>query len=183
MDKKEMRTKHIKARKEMSKTLTEDLSIKISRNIESTVEYRDIENICAYMPINNEVDLRKLNVFKEKSSKKLWLPRVNAKDMDFFLYEGEDSVEVATFGILEPKSDICLKDMDDVLIIIPGVVFSRKFERIGYGGGYYDRFLQRFPNVVKMAVGYELQLVEGLPSEKHDKKMDIIITENEILYR
>ncbi|MBI2650914.1 5-formyltetrahydrofolate cyclo-ligase [Candidatus Woesearchaeota archaeon] len=93
-------------------------------------------------------------------------------------------LEQKKFGILEPKKEFIrkfnLKELD--LVIVPGIVFDKNRHRIGYGYGYYDRFLKNLSNhVIKIGIAFEFQLVDKIPHEMHDVAMDIVITENFIL--
>lgn len=88
-------------------------------------------------------------------------------------------------GILEPIDDsIVVKKEDIDLIIVPGTVFDREFNRIGYGGGYYDRYLEdiAYKNN-KVVLAYDFQIIDKIESEEHDIKMDLIITDKEVISR
>lgn len=85
----------------------------------------------------------------------------------------------ASFGILEPRPEYrrIVEPPEDALAIVPGIVFTRDGARIGYGGGYYDRFLCGFPGV-KIGLAYEMQLAETIPTAPHDIPLDLVVTES-----
>ena len=95
-----------------------------------------------------------------------------------------DDLEKGTRGILEPtkKHDIVdVKKLD--IVLVPGITFDRSGHRLGYGLAYYDRFLtQLSPSTIIIALAYSFQLVQTLPFEDHDQKMNLIITENEMIH-
>jgi 5-formyltetrahydrofolate cyclo-ligase len=95
-----------------------------------------------------------------------------------------NDLEPRTLGILEPKDDCIRKfDIQNVdLVIVPGLVFDKNGHRIGYGHGYYDRFLQKLKkNIKKIGFAFELQLIDKIPEEKYDVPVDIIVAEKRIL--
>ena len=105
--------------------------------------------------------------------------------MDFFPYTGRDSVSKGYMGIMEPVSDETFTYGADkkILMIMPGVAFDRKGGRVGYGGGYYDRYLDRYRNekIVRLAAAYELQVLdEEIELDEFDIKADIVVTEDNI---
>ena len=97
------------------------------------------------------------------------------KTMDFYLYEGKDNIVAGAYGIPEPIGNKKLIPNDKTLVVMPGVAFSRDGYRLGYGGGYYDTYLEKYPMCMKVAVCFREQLVEELPAREHDVKPDIII--------
>lgn len=96
----------------------------------------------------------------------------------------EEETEMGSYGILEPKKSMVKKVLpgDIDMIIVPGVAFDAKGYRIGYGGGYYDRFLKNVrKDCMKAGIAYEFQVVDELPKEDHDIPLDMIITQERII--
>lgn len=149
----------------------------ICRKIMGLPAYEGAENICIYMPIRNEVDVRLLVPEAEVENKKVWIPKVCGDEMEFRAYEGEDSLEIGAYNIPEPISEEVLKANDKTLIIMPGAVFTPDRNRIGYGGGYYDKFLAHNTGCVTVAVCYDFQVVDEIPTEEHDIKPDFIVSD------
>nr|HPK00418.1 5-formyltetrahydrofolate cyclo-ligase [Candidatus Hydrogenedentota bacterium] len=98
--------------------------------------------------------------------------------------ESMEELAPAAFGVLEPRPEY-RRDMAppaDSVVLVPGLAFTESGWRIGYGGGYFDRFLAEFPGT-KIAIAYALQLIPEMPAEAHDIPMDIIVTESRVYRR
>ena len=103
--------------------------------------------------------------------------------MDFYLISEYTQLAPGAMNILEPTA-YCEKITvfpENTLMIMPGVAFDENLNRVGYGGGYYDRFLDKHPDLNIIAVGYELQLCESIPTEPTDYRPHMLITEKKIL--
>ncbi len=170
-NKKEIRKKMLAIRRSLEDIYVREASHIICEKLKKSPVYKAAESICLYMPINNEVDVTEL---LETGS--IYIPKIIDKTMDFYLYEGNDSIAAGAFGILEPTGKKLLKPDNKTLVVMPGVAFSRDGYRLGYGGGYYDTYLNKYPMCRKAAVCFQEQLVEELPVEEHDVKADIVIT-------
>lgn len=135
-----------------------------------------------YISFGNEVDTHKIIEYALDSGKEICVPKVisRLKGMRALKINNLKELEVSNYGILEPKDnaeEVFLENMD--LAIIPGLAFDLKGGRIGYGGGFYDRFFSNTnASIRKIALAYELQILDGLPLEDHDITIDGIITEN-----
>ena len=146
-------------------------SHKIITNLIDNPVYKAANTIMAYASMPEEIQLKELfdNVGKG-SMRPVFLPTV-------------EDLEVGDFGIMTVRQDkrqfVEFEDID--CIIVPGAAFDRQGNRLGLGGGYYDRFLKRAPNPTRIALAFDYQLIESVPNEEHDSKMDIIITETETL--
>lgn len=180
-DKKSIRASVTKIRNLMSDGEVFGKSIEICKRVLIQPEYIGCKNICLYYPINNEVDVTLLFESCACDKKSIWLPKVSGTLMDFYLYTGENDLSEGKYGIKEPVSDIKLTPSEDTLIVVPGTVFSRRKERIGYGGGYYDRYISLHEGASHIAVCYGFQLKDSLPVEQHDIYMNKIIYENGII--
>lgn len=182
-DKATLRKEIIKKRKEMNKEDAARKSEIICRKIIASGEYKAADNILAYISVQNEVMLNSLIEDAQKSNKTIWLPRVVGDDMEFIKYTSGAPLQKNRYGILEPSGDEKIVPDEETLIIMPGVAFSIKNDRIGFGGGYYDRFLSvnnKCKNII--AVAYEFQICDFVPSEAHDIKPHILITERNEYY-
>ncbi len=135
------------------------------------------ENILGFVPYGSEIDIREILQDALNKGKKLYLPKVEGEDMRFYLVKSLEDLEEGYKGILEPKGDTEIftyaeGTVDKTLMLMPGVAFDKKKNRIGYGKGYYDRFLQD-KNVLQVrtiAVGFQCQMVEEIPAEELDIK-------------
>lgn len=152
----------------------------IQRRLEETEVFRGASCVALYNAIAGEVQtVGLLERWYEK--KQILLPRVVGEDLSFCTYKGVDSLKVGAFGIMEPdglETEVAVSDID--LVIVPGVAFDRGLNRLGRGGGYYDRWLSSL-DVPTVGLCFDFQLMDTIPTEPFDKKMDMIITEKEII--
>ena len=172
MEKKYIRKQIIEERKALSKEFVERASSDICRQIKSMVGKE--ASIFIYIPMDNEVQTGELFSFYEKIS----VPKCYKGGYMEAVTDYTD-LEQTSFGTMEPTDGQPCDDID--VVIVPGVAFSREMDRIGYGAGYYDRFLSKYPNVRKIAVCFDFQLRDDFLPDNHDVKMDLIVTEKRVL--
>lgn len=181
MTKKQIRNHILSIRKAMSDDEVKNKSSIICSNIINNNLLQDITDICLYMPIQNEVDLLLLHAFCRENKINIWLPRIIDAQMDFYKYDLNTPLIEGAYHILEPDNQITLKPSATTLIIVPGSVFSKAGDRIGYGGGFYDRYISLYPFCRYLAVCYDFQILDTIPCEQFDQKPNIIISEQQIL--
>ena len=174
-------------RKSLSKEEVIEKSRLIKENLLSLEEFKKAENIMFYVSFGNEVDTREaIKELLAKKEKTVIVPYVleNYPILQLSELKNFDWLEPKTFGILEPK-ELYIREFNHEnldLILIPGIVFDKKGYRIGYGHGYYDRFLKILKKgVKKIGLAFELQVVDEIPEEEHDVPVNIIITEKRVL--
>ena len=134
----------------------------------------------SYFPVNFEADTFEIMKMFKKKGFKISLPVISSKfDMNFYSWNLNDPLYVNKYGIPEPKS---IKKLIPSILLIPMVAFDNNLNRLGYGGGYYDRFLKKNErkNIIKIGLAISYQEVKKLPTNIYDKKMDYILTENKI---
>ncbi|MBQ6496432.1 MAG: 5-formyltetrahydrofolate cyclo-ligase [Firmicutes bacterium] len=181
MNKKELRKEILAQRLALDEETIALASQVICRKVLSIDAYEEAEDICLYMPFRNEVDAMLLAEVAAEDGKRVWIPKVMEDNtMQFNAYTGEDSLVSGAYGIRESTSEEFLTPDDKTLIIMPGAVFTPWRERIGYGGGYYDRYLQTHPECRTIALCYDLQIVSEIPAEAHDQKPDYVVSETSI---
>lgn len=148
----------------------------------SLPEYTQAETIFAYVDCKNEVQTEKVIRQCWKDGKKVAVPKVFGQIMKYYYIHSFDDLEEGYFGIMEPK-DALLEEAvcEDGLMILPGVAFDVKRHRVGYGGGFYDRYLEVHPHMKKIAFAFEFQLFEEVPFEAFDIQPEKIITEKRII--
>ena len=157
---------------EKRKTLnTEGLSNLICEKIKNLKEYKTAKNIFAYYPKPYEVDISHLF---EDTKKNWYLPRVKGDNIEFIGFHIGDKLIKSEFGVFEPIGEKTSIIPD--LIIVPAISADKKRYRLGYGKGFYDRFLahQNCPTVSPVFADL---LSDELPAENHDKKIDIIVSQ------
>lgn len=108
------------------------------------------------------------------------VPKVEGKDMLFYRLTDFGQLKPGYFGIPEPEEGEIVS-WEDALMIMPGVAFDRSGHRVGYGGGFYDRFLEKHPGIKRVAVAFDFQMFPAVPSEPTDISPEIIVTEKEVL--
>jgi len=175
-EKKKLR-KHIKEIKNsFSKEELDRQSLLIQEKLMSLPEFQRTEHILLYKALPDEVDTNL--ILKQWHKKKhLYLPVIKGDDLEIVPFEGEDKMgPEKKYGILEPTG----KKLEDEglieLVIVPGVAFDKQNNRLGRGKGYYDRILKRLPNAWKTGLAFGFQVLNNLPAEPHDIKMDEIIS-------
>ena len=173
MDKQELRA-HIKAlKKQHTKEQLLEQSEMILAKLEQHPDFVKAEKVMLYSALPDEVQTQ---AFLEKwhLKKTIILPTVVGDDIIPVEYAKDTDFAVGDFNILEPQNEPYTDDFD--LIIVPGVAFDRKGNRIGRGRGYYDRFLCQHLDVKRIGICFDFQLVDEVPTEPLDIKMDEVIT-------
>jgi 5-formyltetrahydrofolate cyclo-ligase len=170
--KQSMRELLIQKRRMLSAEDRANLSALVLSQLEKMTVFREAKTVLLYYPKNNEVDV--LPLFKRyKRDKVLLLPGTHRDGMTANPYEGNDKMHRGKVGIPEPTTPAYEGQID--VIIVPAVAFDKAGNRLGRGGGYYDRFLKKQTHATIIGVGYDFQLVEEVPVRKHDQKMHRII--------
>ncbi len=159
----------------------------IERRLIALNVYKEASSVLCFASFRDEVDLWNVIDHSWQMGKTILLPKI-AKDtntLDLFKVDNKKQLKPGQWGILEPdptqSQPIDPKRVS--LVIIPGVAFDRQGNRLGYGKGFYDRLLMRIPlHVERIAVAYQCQLIDEVPTEPHDKKLDGLITERETIW-
>ncbi len=184
--KQKLKDKVSEKREALSNGEVKEKSSKIRENLFSLPELKDAKNVLFYVSFNNEVNT--IGMIKElliNGEKNIIVPFVEKGNPILQLSGLKDfnELEPKTYGILEPKEGKIKKfninNLD--LVIVPGVAFDKSGHRIGYGFGYYDRFLKKLSkDAIKIGLCYDFQLIDKIPEEKHDVPMDIVVTERKV---
>lgn len=173
-------------RKSLSREEVKEKSRIIKEKLNSMPEFKKSKNILTYVSFNNEVDtINIINGLLTKNEKKVLVPYVDKdKVIQISKINSFDDLEPKTFGILEPKRNKIKKfDIDKLdLVIVPGIAFDKNGHRIGYGHGYYDRFLEKIKkDTAKIALAFDFQIVDKIPEERHDVPVDVVVTEKRVI--
>lgn len=179
-EKKEIRKKIFKARKEHTDAWIRENSLRITEALTQLPEYRNAERIMAYADYNHEVITRYIIEQAWKDGKEVAVPKVFGKDMVFYRLTDFSQLESSYFGIPEPKEDGETVSWEEAMMVMPGVAFDINCNRVGYGGGFYDRFLEKHPEVCRVAVGFSFQILPEVPTEPTDIRPQVIVTEENI---
>lgn len=144
--------------------------------VQETDAYQQSKTIYGYLPFNQEVDLSPLLETALAEGKQVALPKCCGKDMRFVLVAGLTQVRRTPFGVPEPVADSPIASDKTGLVIVPGLLFDRRGYRIGYGGGYYDRFLGQEPDHPTIGLCYDFQLTDRLEPDAHDIPVDLVFS-------
>ena len=165
--------------KKEARNLIKERRMKLSLNYINGASDKIFEKLLQNEDFKNEVKTDKINNFIKNSGKILVLPKVIDKET-MIAIEDKNQYIVSPFGNKEPDGEEYRGNID--VIITPGVAFDRDKNRVGFGRGYYDRFFVKHPNAKKIAIAFEEQIIdEGIETDKYDKKVDILITEDDII--
>lgn len=168
--------KHLKNKKEKD--------VNIFNNIVNSSNYKQALVILCYFPREDEVNTIPIITKALKDNKKVALPVCldGRGNMEFYYINSIDNLNVGFFGILEPekKDDNLVRDFNNSLCIVPGYTFDKSGYRLGYGKGFYDKFLS-LHDIATIGLCYEEFLAKELPKNEFDKKVDYICTEKEVL--
>ena len=154
-------------RKELNIT---EIRVLLVNKLIQTNEYKVAKNIMIYYPLKDEVNL--LSLLDDKT-KQFYLPRINDEELECCPYTTGDKLCESCFHTLEPVCLPCNKSLID-LVIVPALACDEQGYRLGYGGGFYDRFLKNFNGTKVVCVPKEL-IIKTINPEKHDIKMDLIL--------
>lgn len=134
-------------------------------------------HILCYYPMSNEPDI--LDFLFEKK-KNLYFPKIINKEMNFYRVENKENFIKGHFDIMEPVSTDKLSIFDNLLVFCPGLFFTKTGERLGHGKGYYDKFLSKLHNPIKIGLCYNYYIVKHLEKENHDICMDYVFDGKEL---
>lgn len=188
MDKTKLRKEILAIRGLLNQEEVIKYSIDVERKIFSLKNYDKSEEILIYVSYNNEINTINLIGNAFANNKKVAVPKVHKDgEMDFYYISSLDDLVKGYMGILEPDADLCKcvdvnKRFDKSLMICPLVAFDSRCNRIGYGGGYYDRYLSKV-KISTVALAYDFQKVDDIKVEEFDEKIDMIITPKNTYYK
>ena len=180
MNKSQIRNEIIKIRK---KKFNKDLKINLGKFISFLkIDKLNFKSIGGYYPSNYEIDDLDILDLLEKKNLKVSLPIIKKDNqMNFYSWSRNDPLKINKFGIPEPvTSKIFYPD----ILLVPLVAYDISLNRLGYGGGYYDRYIEKIEKVkkvVKIGLAFSFQKITSIPINQYDKRLDFIVTEKEIL--
>ena len=175
MNKKELRAQIKAAKKAMTAEQIENLSCDLCQQFLATDAYKNAKAIYGYLPYNQEVRTWALLEQALKDGKKVAVPKVYGDEMRFIYMNDLHAVSDGYAGIPEPMADEPVADDPTALVLMPGLAFDKEGHRIGYGGGFYDRFLENEPNHPTVALCYRFQMLDHLDTEEHDVPVDKVL--------
>jgi len=180
VNKSQIRNKIIKIRK---KKFNKDLKINLGKFISFLkIDKLNFKSIGGYYPSNYEIDDLDILDLLEKKNFKVSLPIIKKENqMNFYSWSRNDPLKINKFGIPEPVSS---KIFYPDILLVPLVAYDVSLNRLGYGGGYYDRYIEKIEKVkkvLKIGLAFSFQKISSIPINQYDKRLDFIVTEKEIL--
>jgi 5-formyltetrahydrofolate cyclo-ligase len=180
--KRELRRSVLRRRDSLPEDARRAKSRAIAGRVMALSEIRSARTVMAFWSFGSEVDTAALIEALHGAGKRVVLPRVEGRDLAAAVYEPGDPTAAASFGAMEPTSAEVVGPNEIDVVIAPGVAFDRSGGRVGYGGGFYDRFLRTVgADVPAIAVAFAVQVVEEVPRAEHDRLMDVLVTEDEVI--
>jgi len=190
--KRELRKEVLTYRDALSWEERQEKSQQITERVLEMGGFKKANKVLLYNSMRSEVETERIDKKARALSKEVYYPRVQGDKMEFYLVDEGAELEISRFGVREPKIEgskqFVPKIGDIIFVIMPGVVFDQAGNRIGYGGGYYDKYLHwleqmiESENICKAAVAYECQMVDEdrIERKEHDRRPDYIVTEERI---
>lgn len=178
MEKKELRTKMKLLRESLNEAEVLEKSKTIHRTLFSLPEFNKYDNVFIYNSFKNEVDTQFIIDKLLALGKNVYLPKLENKRMFTVKINKDTKYGLNSLKVEEPIGEKI--ELQNFVAILPCLAVDRKCNRLGFGGGYYDRFLSNH-NCLKIALAYDFQIFDTIPSESFDVKMDFIISNNEFI--
>ena len=175
MDKKELRRTIRERKRAMTEEEIVSRSKKLGELFAQSEAYKAAKTIYGYLPYNQEVRTVPMLEQALKDGKRVAVPKVYGDEMRFLYLDDLTKVSKGYAGIPEPIADGPVADDETALVLMPGLAFDPQGHRIGYGGGFYDKFLAAEPNHPTLALCYEFQMLPELHTEEHDIPVDTVL--------
>lgn len=189
MEKQKLRERYLVRRNELSSAEREEKSREIMERLYALPAFMQAKEILVYVDYRSEVQTKPLiSRLLASGSKRVFVPKVEGMDIRFYEITSMEQLESGYQGILEPKDGTVSfeegeHEKEDCLMLLPGSVFDRSCNRMGYGKGFYDRYMARVPWLFGIGLSFECQIAPGLPCEAHDYRPELLVTEKEIYRR
>ena len=175
MDKKELRRVIREQKRAMTEAEIVRRSEALGKLFLDSEAYKNAKTIYGYLPYNQEVRTVPMLEQALRDGKRLAVPKCYGDEMRFIFMDDLSKVEKGYAGIPEPIADEPIADDETALVLMPGLAFDREGHRIGYGGGFYDKFLEAEPGHLTLALCYEFQMLPHLDTEAHDIPVDYVL--------
>ena len=175
MNKKELRAQIRAKKRAMTEAEIVEKSIRLGELFLASDAYKAAKTIYGYLPYNQEVRTVAMLEQAIRDGKRVAVPKCYGDEMRFIFMDDLSKVEKGYAGIPEPVADEPIADDETALVLMPGMAFDPQGHRIGYGGGFYDKFLAKEPNHPTLALCYDFQMVEHLETEEFDIPVDTVL--------
>lgn len=175
MDKKALRKRIREQKRAMTEEAIASASDRLAQQFFATDHYKNASVIYGYLPYNQEVRTVPILIQALRDGKKVAVPKVYGDTMRFIYLNDLSQVAPSDMGIPEPIADEPVAEEPSALVLMPGLAFDRNGNRMGYGGGFYDKFLAEEPTHPTVALCYAFQLVEKIPTDDNDIPVDLVL--------
>ena len=175
MDKKELRKWIREQKRAMTPQMVEQASAELAQKLFATDFYQNAKTIYGYLPYNQEVRTVPILARAMQDGKQVAVPKVYGESMRFIYLEDLTQVAPSDMGIPEPIWDEPIAEDPTALVLMPGLAFDKKGNRMGYGGGFYDKFLAAEPAHPTVALCYGFQMVKAIPTDDYDIPVDLVL--------
>lgn len=180
VEKSDLRRHCLAKRQQLSKEQKRDASEKITAKLLAQPAVKRAKQVLCYLPTKGEVDTTNLLSALWQMDKQVYLPRCldRVGNMEFYKVDDFSQVQTGMYGIKEPAGSCpMLQPVDGLICILPGVGFTKTGDRLGYGKGYYDRFLSKI-RAITIGICYNQCIVAQIPRDEYDRTMDLVITQH-----
>lgn len=177
LTKEEIRKQIREYKKSLSDEDIRSSSLSVTEKVVNLPAFLESEQVFVYIATNQEIRTEKIIETALSLGKKVAAPKCFGKDMEFFYFNNMTELLPGAFDILEPTDEMPAFPDEKTLMLVPGMAFDLKLNRIGYGGGYYDRYFEKYRNTdyFKLGLAHEFQVFDLLAVENHDYKVDGLI--------
>lgn len=175
MDKKELRRQIREQKRAMTPEQIETASRRLGELFINTPQYKNAKTIYGYLPYNQEVRTVPMLEQALRDGKRVAVPKCYGDEMKFIYMDDLSKVEPGYANIPEPIADDPVAEDKTALVLMPGLAFTEKGDRMGYGGGFYDKFLAAEPEHPTVALCYSFQMVDALPTAEYDIPVDCVL--------
>ncbi len=171
-------------KKRLTKEQMEEADVKVSRNLASFQPYLETELLYCYSSYNQELSTKSIIRQALLDGKKVALPKVEGENIRFYVITDVSQVSLGYQKIPEPKTKefVVPTGKKAALMLLPGLAFTKEGDRLGYGGGFYDRYLSSVEHgaLITCGLGYDFQVLRELPVEKCDQSIEYVMTPMEV---
>ena len=186
--KQEIRSRHLALRESLSHEERASFSRRIMELLKQEEAFKEAQILLPYVDYRSEVKTTGLlEEVLAGTSKRVFVPKVEGLKIAFYEIVSLEELAAGYQGIREPLGETErqftkeLAASEKCLLLMPGAVFDRQRERLGYGKGFYDRFLQEFPDLPRAGLAFSCQIAARIPVQEHDKKADFVVTEKGVI--
>lgn len=187
--KQSVRSKYLAYRDRLTKNERLSKSMKIWENLKKESSFKEADVVLVYLDYRSEVMTTGLveELLLSEGGKRVFAPRVEGLDVQFYEIYSLTDLRPGYQGIREPEVNEeklftkQLADENKCVLLLPGSVYDRALGRMGYGKGFYDRFIHKFPNLTKAGLAFDCQIAKQVPVDENDKRVDMVVTETEVI--